>query len=107
MVNTPAASASKRFVGDNLRSSHPAWLAWLDHGSREDISGEVASIRAPVTVVAGAADPIITANLLEREVVRRIAGAHLAVLSNVGHLLPLEDPKTIAAIIRERSQFVS
>ncbi len=51
--------------------------------------------------------PVLTANLLEREVVRRIAGARLAVLSKVGHLLPLEDPRTIAAAIRERSQFTS
>ena len=102
-----AASVSKMIVEDNLRSSRPAWLAWLDHGSREDISGEVSSIKVPVMVVAGAADPVITATLLEREVVRRVAGARLAVLSNVGHLLPLEDPKTVAALIRERSQFTS
>ncbi len=101
------ASMSKRIVEDNLRSSRPAWLAWLNHGSREDISGEVPSIKVPVMVVAGAADPVLTANLLEREVVRRIAGASLAVLSNVGHLLPLEDPKTIAAVIRERSQLTN
>ena len=55
-------------------------------------------------VVAGAADPVMTANLLEREVVRRVAGARLTVLSKLGHLLPLEDPMTIAAIIDERSQ---
>ena len=98
-----AASMSKRIVEDNLRSSRPAWRAWLAHGSREDISGEVSSIKVPVMVVAGAADPVMTANLLEREVVRRVAGARLTVLPKLGHLLPLEDPKTIAVIIDKRS----
>ncbi len=85
-----------------MRSSRPAWRAWLERGSREDISALMPKVTMPVLVVAGAADQVLPAGLLEREVMRRIAGARLAVVpGNVGHLLPLEAPQATAELIRE------
>lgn len=91
----------ERSINDNLRSSDAAWKAWLESGSREDISSEVGRIKVPVLVVAGEKDEAMTVKLLKREVVRRIEGARLLVVPEVKHLLPLETPATVADLIRE------
>ena len=91
----------EQVIEDNLRTSRTAWRAWLEHGSREDISMLMPQINVPVLVAVGAADQVLPAALLEREVVRRITGARLAIVSgNVGHLLPLEAPHATAELIR-------
>lgn len=95
-----AAPVFALVVEDNLRTSPPAWRAWLERGSREDISALMSRIAVPVLVVTGTADPVIPADLLEREVVRRIAGARLVMVPDVGHLVPLEGPEAAARAIR-------
>lgn len=95
----------ERTVEDNLRSSPEAWTAWLEHGSREDISGQMPNIRLPVLAIVGAADRSITRELLERELVRQIAAdVRLQSVPSAGHLLPLEDAKAVAALIRTHCQ---
>ena len=96
-----SAPVFARCVADNLRASRPAWRAWLEAGSREDISDDMARIDVPTLVVAGAADAPITAPLLEREVVCRLADARLTTLPDVAHLSPLEAPAAVADLIRE------
>ncbi len=91
----------ERSINDNLRSSDAAWKAWLESGSREDISSEVGRINVPVLVAAGEKDEVMTAKLLKREVARRIEGARLLVVPEVKHLLPLETPAIVADLIRE------
>ena len=94
----------ERTVNDNLRTSEAAWKSWLIGGSREDVSSEVERINVPVFVVAGEKDEAMTPKLLEREVVRRIEGAHLVVVPEVKHLLPLEVPSIVASLIREHCE---
>ncbi len=91
-----------RAIDDNLRTSEAAWRAWLEAGSREDISAEVEKINVPVLIAAGERDENMTAKLLEREVVRRVSDARLTVIEDAHHLLPLEVPQKIADLIRER-----
>ncbi len=81
-------------IADNLRASEPAWRAWLDHGSREDISARVPRIKVPVRVVVGAKDKAITGELVTPEILARVSGpeALLKSVPDVGHLLPLEAP---------------
>lgn len=92
-----------QIVEDNLRASRPAWQAWLEGGSREDISAHMKKIRAPVLVVSGTCDRAIPAHLLEREIVRRILGTRMVLVPDAGHLLPLEAPAATADIIAEAS----
>ena len=89
-----------RSIDDNLRSSETAWRAWLEIGSREDISAEVGKINVPVLIAAGAEDENMTAELLECEIVRRVSDARLTVIENAKHLLPLEVPDASANLIR-------
>ena len=89
-------------VQDSLRTSHPAWDAWLLDGSREDISAAMPQVHVPTLVVAGGEDPVMHRPMLEREVRDRIAGAQMTVVPGVGHLSPLEAPASIAAHLREQ-----
>lgn len=94
----------QRTVEDTLRCSPQAWRAWLERGSREDISVDMARIDVPVLVVAGEKDETITVELLRREVVARIGGARLITLPEVSHFLPLEDPEAVAELIDNHSK---
>ncbi len=98
------AAILHRTIEDSLRCSLAAWRAWLETGSREDISTDVTRINVPVLVVAGGADEAMTGELLEREIVRRIGCAQLRTLPGVKHLLPLEDPTAIADLINDHCQ---
>ncbi|MGI9091165.1 MAG: alpha/beta fold hydrolase, partial [Gemmatimonadaceae bacterium] len=44
-------------VDDNLCSSLAAWCAWLEHGSRGDISALMPDVSVPTLVIRGAEDP--------------------------------------------------
>ncbi len=91
----------ERSVNDNLRTSEAAWKAWLETGSREDISNEIKRINIPVLIAAGEADENMTPKLLEREIARRVPVARLTVIEKAKHLLPLETPAAIVSLIRE------
>ena len=90
-------------VADNLRASAPAWRAWLEHGSREDISPRVIQIKVPVRVAVGAKDQAITGELVTREILARLDGteALLRSVPDVGHLLPLEAPSDAVRFLLE------
>lgn len=99
-------------VADNLQSGAAAWRSWLERGSLEDILAQTASLRFPALIAAGEHDELITEELLEREIIPRLKNAESIVVPGVKHLLPLEDPETIAALIRRhcdslRKRFVS
>ncbi len=96
-----SAKVFERTVNDTLRASEAAWKAWLETGSREDVSALIGNIAIPVLVAAGADDALITPKLLEREIVRRVKNARLVVVAEAKHLLPLEAPEIIADLIRE------
>ncbi len=87
-------------VADNLRAAPAAWNAWLESGSREDISAQMATVAVPALVLSGESDPVIPRALLERELLPRLAAAHLSILPDTGHLLPLEVPDAVADAVR-------
>ncbi|MDQ3181291.1 MAG: alpha/beta hydrolase [Acidobacteriota bacterium] len=99
-----SADVFERTINDNLRSSETAWRAWLETGSREDISAEVKQISVPVLVAAGEKDETITAKLLRREIGRRVKNARLVIIPEAKHLLPLEVPARITGLIREHCE---
>ncbi len=99
-----SAEVFERSINDNLRASEAAWKAWLEAGSREDISAEIGRINVPVLVAAGERDEAMTPKLLEREIVRRVEKSRLIVIADASHLLPLEVPEKIADLIRENCE---
>lgn len=94
----------ERAISDNLRTSEAAWQAWLEAGSREDISAIVGRISAPVLVAAGEKDKNMTPELLNREIGQRVANVTQVVIPAVGHLLPLEAAAAVAQLIREHCE---
>ena len=89
-----------RTIEDMVGTSRAAWLAWLDNGSKEDISDRMFHISAPVLVLSGSRDSVIPVNVLQRELIGRLSNASLAIVPEVGHLLPLEAADVVAESIR-------
>ncbi len=95
------ASLASLAIEDNMRASAPAWRAWLESGSREDTSGQLDALIAPVTIAVGGADKAITEALVASEIVARLPRpAPVHIIPDAGHLLPLEAPAEIAELIR-------
>lgn len=89
-----------RAIADSLRASAPAWRAWLEFGSREDLAAQLKEIKVPVWIAVGAADKTITKQLVEKEIVARLRDkTPVHTISDAGHLLPLEAPTAIAELI--------
>jgi pimeloyl-ACP methyl ester carboxylesterase len=86
-------------VSDVLRTNRAAWIAWLEHGSREDWSERVGVLQTPGVVIAGADDPELGPGAQRRLMLPHFANAHLLTLPHAKHLLPLERASDIARAI--------
>ncbi|MEZ0492700.1 alpha/beta fold hydrolase [Kineococcus sp. TBRC 1896] len=95
----PALDAAAR---EDLRRTDPAaWRAWLEHGSREDLSDRVGRLDVPALVLAGGADGDLGPQA-QRELNGAVyPAARFVTLDGAGHLLPLERPAEVAAEIRQ------
>lgn len=91
--------AQQQIVADNLRTSRPAWDAWLTLGSREDISDRMPAIAVPALVLVGEKDPVLPLALHQRELMPRLKQATLQTISGAGHLVPWENPIPLAEAI--------
>ena len=97
----PLSDAQRRLaIDDIMLSGKAAWTAWLEHGSREDISAEMPGVAVPVAVLSGTCDRVIPTAVIEREVAGRVADARVTTVPGAGHLLPVEAPDAVAAAIR-------
>jgi pimeloyl-ACP methyl ester carboxylesterase len=97
ITSIPLSSAQHtQVVADNLRTTQAAWEAWLMHGSREDISSEVATIEVPCRLLAGENDQAISPAVQRQQTLPLLPpGTMMAVAPGAGHLLPLEAPEEI------------
>ncbi len=85
---------------DDMRSSRAAWAAWLEHGSREDITAAVDGLGVPTLVVSGVEDKAILPDVQAAETLPRLRNGRLVTVTGIGHLLPLEAPDAVADLIR-------
>ena len=86
----------ERAVEDNLRSNKDAWQAWLQDGSRENLSDQMKEVTQPIQIIVGEADPVIPPSLIKRELLNRLSTTpRLEILPGVGHLSPLEAPDAV------------
>ncbi|MBF9239240.1 alpha/beta hydrolase [Hymenobacter sp. BT683] len=100
ITEKPLAEALHRLVvADNLCCTRPAWEAWLERGSREDISALMATLAVPCSVLVGANDRAITSETQQQQTLPWLpATTRLRVEPATGHLLPLEVPALVAAL---------
>ncbi len=90
----------KMAIADQLRTSEPAWRAWLELGSREDISARLSAVRVRVAIAVGAKDSTISELLVRQEIAHRLkVPTPIHVIPDAGHLLPLEAPSAVANFI--------
>ncbi|OLV15506.1 alpha/beta fold hydrolase [Deinococcus marmoris] len=93
-----------QLVEDGLQASHDAWNAWPDVGSREDISGELSGLKLPITVLYSEDDPAISPDTIRSEVLARFSDATAVPLHGSGHLIPLEDPQAVVALLAAKER---
>ncbi len=86
-------------AADVLRCRRGAWVAWLDGGSKEDWADRIGVLQTPALLVSGADDADLGPEAQRRLVAPHFARAGRAVLQGAKHLLPLERPGPVAALI--------
>ena len=97
-----SAAARARVVADNLTATRAAWDAWLERGSRENISDLLRLIAVPCRLLAGENDRAITPVTQRRHTLPRLPpGTAFSTVPGAGHLLPLEAPAEVAAVLAE------
>lgn len=83
-------------VADNLRTTQAAWDAWLQHGSREDISALMPQIAVPCRLLVGENDRAVPPAAQRQQTLPLLpTGSTMVVVPGAGHLLPLEAPEEI------------
>lgn len=82
-----------------LRADRAAWLAWLRDGSREDWASRIGVLRSPALLVFGGQDADLGQAAQARLSLPHFARGRLVALPEAGHLLPLEQPDAVAALI--------
>ena len=98
----PLPAETRRLaVNDVLRSSRTAWLAWLELGSREDWSERIGTLRTPAIIAGGTEDEDLGIDAQSKLCLSHFRNARLAALDGAGHLLPMERPHDIAALMSE------
>ncbi|MGI4743260.1 MAG: alpha/beta fold hydrolase [Janthinobacterium lividum] len=84
----------QEIVADNLRTSKAAWDAWLNSGSKEDISALMPAIQVPCRLLMGEDDRAIPLAAQRAQTLPLLpVGTPLTVVPGAGHLLPLEAPE--------------
>lgn len=91
------AVVRQHVLEDSLHTARPAWDAWLQAGSREDISALLSHLRVPCHLLSGDHDRAITLETQQTQTLPWLpAGTPLTIVSGAGHLLPLEAPQEVA-----------
>lgn len=106
-ANPLPEASRKQAMADLLRSEPEAWLAWLEHGSREDWSAEVGQIDLPAMIIAGAQDGDLGEAAQRRLNLPRYKDAQIEVVADAAHLIPYEQPQALAALIDRHAAFVT
>ena len=97
-----SADTKAQIIADNLRTSTVAWDAWLQAGSKEDISDRMASITIPVSIVVGSEDRALPPDVQTRMVLPYLKNVTLDTVEGAGHLLPWEVPDELTEFIQKK-----
>lgn len=93
------ADDREQAVGDVHRASPGAWRAWLETGSRVDVTDEVGALDVPAIVLAGEDDEDLGADAQPRLAAATFPRARFRRLARTGHLIAQERPAEVAAAI--------
>jgi pimeloyl-ACP methyl ester carboxylesterase len=83
-------------------AAHPrAWRWWIEEGTRERIDQRTGRLTLPITLVASEDDPVIPLAHLEDDLIGPLPHTRQIILSQTGHLIPLEAPDAVADAIAQ------
>ena len=91
----------ERAVNEVLKMSRPAWVAWLEHGSKEDWAERVGVLDLPAMVIAGEKDRSLGPEQQRATTMTHLAHAELRVIPGCSHLIPMERPQELATLLRD------
>ena len=89
----------QRTVQGVLDMNREAWFAWIEHGSKEDLSEQIGIVELPVLIVAGKEDEALGFAAQRSKTMPHFPHAELLEFE-CGHLAPLELPDELATAIR-------
>ena len=78
-----------------------AWVAWLQHGSKEDWSERVGVLGVPTVLVAGEKDLSLGPKQQRETTMMHLGNAKMITVKDCSHLVPMEKPEEMAAILKE------
>ncbi|GAB3765762.1 alpha/beta fold hydrolase [Spirosoma pomorum] len=91
-----------QIIADNLRTSAPAWNAWLTLGSKEDIADQMVSVDVPVAIIVGSDDKALAPEVQQELTIPYLKNVTIETIGRAGHLLPWETPDELATFIRKK-----
>jgi pimeloyl-ACP methyl ester carboxylesterase len=94
-------AVEQRATREVLRMNRAAWVAWLQHGSKEDWTERVGVLGIPAVLVAGEKDLSLGPKQQRETTMMHLGNARLVTLKDCSHLVPMERPEEMAAILRE------
>lgn len=83
-----------------VRTPAPGYIATCAAIRDTDFTASTRALRLPVTCISGSADQATPPALVQR-MADLIAGASLHCLTDIGHLPCIEDPDTVAGLVRD------
>lgn len=106
LKNITAAHVSElvqeQIILDDLRTSKPAWDAWLLAGSKENIADRMSAIKVPVHIIVGTDDHALPPDVQTMMVVPYLNDVTIDTLDGVGHLIPWEAPDALVDFIQKK-----
>ena len=90
---------TEQLIADSLRGSPGARYAWPHSAAYQDISSDVRKITAPTLVLVGDHDPQDPEKQQREELMPLLSDVKLEILTNCGHLAPVEQPGLLAKAV--------
>ncbi len=88
-------------LADSRNSGPDARVAWPLDGIARDVTARTREIEVPVLVVGGEHDRVEPVEILRANLMPYLSKANLIVIPGSGHLIPLEAPDALAAVITD------
>lgn len=93
----PISSAQKKFATQSqLQIDDTTWRWWLEKGMKHSIKSQLNTLLLPISLIYSEDDPAITSTMVEDEILPNLNFKKIIRTKNIGHLMPIENPKWLS-----------